>query len=272
MTPELVHHFNTFGYVHRKALFTASEMSRISDAFDRAMALARGSGAENHPHTGYDVVPFFDCDPDAFYPLLDDPRVFDVFEALLGPDFMLAATAGVIHADGREWHHDTAHDNSIAPEGLVTMRAAFYLDVLGPEDGCLNVLPGSHLTQYRQALVSSIDRMGVSAKDIPGMVPLRNHPGDVIFMNHKLFHSALTDRPGRRVIQITCFPNVIEDGNPEHFDWLVGYLDHLTKQYGRMYSDRLLRTAGPRRKRMLARAIDLGFGTTGRLTGARDAG
>ena len=112
--------------------------------------------------------------------------------------------------------------------------------------------------------------MDIAATEMPGMVPLCNEPGDVIFMNHKLFHSALTDRPGRRAIHVTCFPNVTEDGNREHFDWLVGYLDHLTSDWGRMYSDRLVRTAGPRRERMLSRAIELDFGTTGRITQAQD--
>ena len=46
---ELVHHFDTLGYVHRKALFTPAEMSRLSDAFERAMAVARGPDAETPP-------------------------------------------------------------------------------------------------------------------------------------------------------------------------------------------------------------------------------
>ena len=58
--------------------------------------------------------------------------------------------------------------------------------------------------------------------------------------------------------------------NQEHFDWLVGFLEGETKGWGRFYSDRLIATSGPRRGKMLQRAIELGFGTTGPITQLQD--
>lgn len=43
-----------------------------------------------------------------------------------------------------------------------------------------------------------------------------------------------------------------------------------TKGWGRFYSDRLIETAGPRRRKMLARAIELGFGNTGPIFHLQD--
>ena len=43
-----------------------------------------------------------------------------------------------------------------------------------------------------------------------------------------------------------------------------------TKGWGRFYSDRLISTAGPRRQKMLERAIELGFGNTGPITQLQD--
>ena len=77
------------------------------------------------------------------------------------------------------------------------MRAAIYLDPLGPNDGCLNVIPGSHFKGFREAPKQTTDHMGLRPQDLPGRYPLCNEPGDVIFMNHKTYHSAIGDKPGR---------------------------------------------------------------------------
>jgi len=129
------------------------------------------------------VIPFFDYDPDVLYPLLDDGRTQDAFENLMGEDFILTLSEGILHTSGTPWHHDAC-----APDGFFSMRAAIYLDTLGPDDGCLNVIPGSHFTEFREALIKTIGEMGVRPEDVPGRYPLCNEPGDVIFMNHKTFH------------------------------------------------------------------------------------
>src|ERR1044072_7037490 len=118
-------------------------------------------------------------------------------------------TAGIVHPAGVRWHTDL-----VAPEGLITMRAALYLDSLGPDDGCLSVIPGSHWKQFREELKGSIQKLGVDAEVIPGRHSIASHPGDVIFMNHKLFHAALRARPGRRAIHVGACQNPSRDEDP----------------------------------------------------------
>ena len=263
MTGRVALGFRTFGFTHCPRLLSPTEMGALSSAFDAAM-----ERAERHRPTPSgerrQVVPFFDYDPDAFYPLLDDERLVDVFETLLGEDFILTATEGIIHAGGSPWHRDAC-----APEGMFSMRAAIYLDPLGPADGCLSVIPGSHFTPFREALEASMEELGLAPDALPGRYPLVNEPGDVIFMNHKTFHAALGDRPRRRAIHVNAVQNATPD-RAEHFEWLTGCLGRETEAWGRLYSDRLVATATPRRQRMLARAIELGFGTTGRITHLQD--
>ncbi|MDE0219545.1 MAG: hypothetical protein OXJ90_09760 [Spirochaetaceae bacterium] len=55
------------------------------------------------------------------------------YEVLRYPD----RHRGVIHAGGTPWHRDAC-----APAGMSSMRAAIYLNPLGPDDGCLSVVPG----------------------------------------------------------------------------------------------------------------------------------
>ena len=77
------------------------------------------------------------------------------------------------------------------------------------------------------------------------------------------------DRPGRRAIHVSAVQNATPV-REEHLKWLTGFLGRETEAWGRLYSDRLVATATPRRQRMLARAIELGFGTTGRITHLQD--
>lgn len=112
--------------------------------------------------------------------------------------------------------------------------------------------------------------MDTLPEDMPGQYPLVNEPGDVLFMNHKVHHAALSDKPWRRTIHINAVQNTTPEKNQEHFDWLTKFLAGETRGWGRFYSDRLIQTAGPRRKKMLDRAIKLGFGNTGPITHLQD--
>ena len=88
----------------------------------------------------------------------------------------------------------------------------------------------------------------------------------MIFMNHKTFHAALGDRRGQRAIHV----NALQDAPPdreEHAAW-----SRETEAWARVYSDRMVATAPPCRQRMLARAIELGFGTSGSITHLQDLG
>ena len=141
MTQEEIRHFETLGFIQYKGFFSPAEVDKLSSAFDSAMERARGGAPA--PVSGeprQQVVPFFDYDSDTFYPLLDNERIMDVFSTLMGEDFILTVSEGILHTGGSAWHHDAC-----GPEGFFSMRAAMYLDPLGPEDGCLNVIPGSHL-------------------------------------------------------------------------------------------------------------------------------
>ena len=276
MTHQQARHFHTLGFLQCKQLLSPAEMQPLSTAFDAAMEKARGGSPPPGPgEKRQQVAPFFDYDPDTFYPLLDDERILNIFAGLMGEDFIFLQSEGIIHTGGSRWHHDAR-----APAGFFSMRAAIYLDPLEPGDGCLDVISGSHFKDFGYALTQTTSEddgfgdtlidIGVQPEEVPGRYSLRNEPGDVIFMNHKLFHAALSENSGRRAIHINCVQNTTPEKNREHYDWLIKILDQSTKAEGRFYSDCLLETAGPRRRKMMARTIELGFGNTGPITQVQD--
>jgi hypothetical protein len=155
------------------------------------------------------------------------------------------------------------------------MRAAIYLDELPDGQGCLSVIAGSHHAHYHAQIkaLELRDQPNATALAVPGRVALANRPGDVVFMNHKMFHAAIPG-PGeslapRRALHVNCVQNA-DVGNPAHREWLEGFLRGETEGWGRFYSDRLLATASQRRMGMLAPALALGFGNTG--AGGRGGG
>ena len=162
------------------------------------------------------------------------------------------------------------HHDAYGPEGFFSMKVAIYLDPLGPDDGCLSVIPGSHFKEYRDALRETIGSVGVKPEEIPGHYRICTEPGDAIFMNHKTHHAALSDNPGRRVIYFNAVQNTTAEKNQEHFDWLMNFLRGEMNHWGRFYSENLLRTATPRRQKMMDRAIELGFGNTGPISHLQD--
>ena len=237
MTQALIHHFQTFGFIQCKGFFSPRETQVLSDAFDSAMKTARDGAAP--PEWGQQrqqvnflldpFVPFFDLNPDVFYPLLTDQRFVDIFRRLLGDDFILPASEGILHTGDSAWHHD-----NIAPDNFFTMRAHIYLDHLGNEDGCLNVVPGSHFTAYRHALgrdrdgqvLNAIRALNMRPEEVPGRYPIANAPGDVIFMNHKLFHAALGSKGYRRCIHINATKAMHTHSEPELVEALKNHLNN----------------------------------------------
>lgn len=85
MRQEAINRFHTLGFLQCKQLFSPKEMRTLSDAFDSAMRRARGGSPPPGPgEKRQQVVPFFDYNPEVFYPLLDDDRIVRVFEMLMG--------------------------------------------------------------------------------------------------------------------------------------------------------------------------------------------
>ena len=104
-------------------------------------------------------------------------KIVDIFEGLMGEDFILTLSEGIIHTGGSGWHHD-----AYAPEGYFSMRAAIYLDPLGPEDGCLTVIPGSHFKEFGEAVNEMKDELGgASRRDAGTLSALQRAGGCAVY-------------------------------------------------------------------------------------------
>lgn len=140
-----------------------------------------------------------------FAALIGNPRLLEIFENLLGPNFIVIDDALVfkLPGEGKEvpWHRDLAPGMTRA--GWTLCVPGIELDSQTLENGCVHVVPGSNREE-------SIDIDGLVAEhgfDLPGATPLETNPGDILVHSGNVLHASRpTDSPTlRRTLYIGAF-------------------------------------------------------------------
>ena len=204
LTPEQLNHFDTFGFIVWRQAFSPDEIADISARFEDVLAEDRqGQNFSGDKRQG--VHGFLELRPE-LQRLLEDDRIYTSVEQLLGPGFVWIGSDGNLYVGDTRWHPD----NSAAYRRV---KVAFYLDPVKAETGCLRVIPGSHLPGMGDRLreLWPIDETGespygVAGSDIP-FFPLESLPGDVVFFNQRVFHSAYGGRTGVACSRSTSGPS-----------------------------------------------------------------
>ena len=136
LTTEQKSHFEAFGFVVRRQCFSPAEMDGISRAFDEVLAEDR----QGQPFAGdkrQAVLGFIEKRP-LLTQLVEDDRIYQPLEQLLGPGFVWIGSDGNLYVGDTDWHPD----GSELAYGRI--KVAFYLDPVMKDTGCLRVIPGSH--------------------------------------------------------------------------------------------------------------------------------
>jgi hypothetical protein len=246
LNPQQIQHFHAFGYLHLPQLFAAEEMAWITHEFETAIQSV-GGGKE---HDGSRRTMFGGPieRTDKLCTLLDDPRMLGILGSILGEDFLYASGDGNYYTGDTPWHPDGNWG------GLFGVKAAFYLDPLTHDTGCLRVIPGSqdptHSVRSSKERIdpnNAQDLFGLAPRDFPGQAALETLPGDLVVFNHDLYHSAWGGGRRRRMFTMNCIPALKTEA-----DLLTGrqYLSvHSPGGYGvdtgaGMYFPPMLDTAG----------------------------
>ena len=248
LTEQQKHEFETFGFLLLKDFIPSEEMQPYIDAFDETMTKANGGVPWQHAPKTHFVKPFYRYNPAVYHRLLDDEKLSEVVEDLLGEDFVFLAAAGHHRWGGTVWHHD-----SLAPEGQTHLKVVFYLQPVRADTGCLRVLPGSHFPPMRERMDLWYERHGNSipseSKELdtmawPAAVALESDPGDAVIFNVKVYHAAVGDRADRRAIYINY---IQKPRTPEQEEYITSDYDAQP-----VYSPELFEDATPKRMRMLS--------------------
>ena len=131
--------------------------------------------------------------------LIDDERIHQIPESLLGPDFWLDGADGHLRAGDTPWHGSDGHDDDLG-----WVKVAIYLDPLNRDSGCLRVIPDAHRWHGADlfAALRKVDQskdfrpFGMRADEIRS-VALETEPGDVLVFTERLIHRAFGGGIGR---------------------------------------------------------------------------
>jgi len=219
-------HFDTFGFLVKQGLFSTAEVARFSAWFNEGFARYHGP-----LDSALQIVqPGLQLHPGLCQYFFDDARILDTLDNLMGEDYLLMASDAQRRAGSTYWHQDT---NIPMEEGKVgdylMMKIQLYFDDLSSGEGSLWVLPGSHRKGYhyamRELLVQcdkkdegALTPAGVAPMDLPGAIPVKTKPGDIVFFNQKLAHSSWGGSSGRRFLGVTMGEKPTEE---YHLEWIM---------------------------------------------------
>jgi ectoine hydroxylase len=260
-TPEQRAQYERDGYVIIRSLFDTEEIGLMRDAMEQDPAL-RASLYDRKDAEGKSTrMALWNHPGDSVYGLAArSRRVVDTMEDMLGGEvyhYHSKLTAKEPYDGGAwEWHQDYGywyHNGCIYPYMGSVMVA---LDRANRENGCLQVLRGSHLVGRVDHGVLPGEQVGADLRRVEEMkkqlelVYVELEPGDALFFHANVMHRSDQNRsPNRRWTVLFCF-NAARN-NP--------YVEHHHPQYTPLLKvdDEAVRAAGAR----VSSAADGAFAT-----------
>ncbi len=254
-------HFDTFGFVIFKQLFTPAETAEITRNFDDVMAEQRNG--EPFPGDRRQMILSLVEQRDELARLLEDDRIYGIAEDVVGPNFVWIAGDGNLYVGDTQWHPDAGK--------YPIIKVAFYLDPVREDSGCLRVIPGSHkeplhsdlkvMTRHRET--PPVYPFGAKPEDIPAF-PLESDPGDVVMFNQNLWHSSFGGSTHRRMFTLNFAKRPESAEDEAWFRWVYDINLNFVKKmtYGprdHVYNPRFLTGGGPRRQSMVKSIVEWGF-------------
>jgi len=198
LTEQQIHHFNTFGFIILRQVFTQDELETINQEVIQRMEAA-------YQHAPFDGtqrhwVPMFEPETPFFTGLMEDPRFCETAEQLYGEDVIGIACDANRYVGDTKWHPDTksAHQYGI--------KFAFYLEPVGAETGALRVIPGSHKQPFHAELRQAREESRLDLAEVPAFV-CQSEPGDVVGFDLRLWHASLGGSSDRRMCTLVYYNN-----------------------------------------------------------------
>ena len=196
---------------------------------------------EQHRSQGC-IIPYWTCPHPTFAELLIDPDAMAVF-AELGFDSPKFWSGFVIskpphspplywHQDGVLWKHPISYTNQ--PQQYFLM---YYLVDTNIHNGCLRLIPGSHLKRHPlhdmrprddDTVTRATDMDHLAFQQVEGEVNVPVRAGDIVVGDSRLLHSARANQTDQRRTVLTIWYWPAYDDLPDEVKALIR--DHITSR------------------------------------------
>lgn len=161
LTPEQIDFYNAVGYLKGISIFNQAEIDAHRRYFDRLLAKQMADGGDSYSLrrlTRY-------CQ--SVWDIATHPRILDYVEDLIGPDIIAWGTQYFckLPGDGKvvSWHQDASYW-PLTPAHTVTLWLA--IDNSDRENGCMQVIPGTHRLGHLEFDLSGADENSVLPQKI----------------------------------------------------------------------------------------------------------
>ncbi|MSP14078.1 MAG: hypothetical protein EXR62_14125 [Chloroflexi bacterium] len=224
LTPQQIAHFDAFGFIFLRQAFSPQEIDEIIRV---AEGLWQEDRQERNITIDYQTVaPFVEKSP-KLMKLVEDDRLYQAMEQLLGAGFIWSGSEGNVgvagNKDAHYWHSDRPGENPTYRRIKIMM----YLTPVNRDNGCLRVVPASHkLPLYKdldplnhQQSDTCMNFFGVPGIELP-YFPLESNPGDMVIFNQYLYHGVYQGTGRRRYIAMKFASRPVEEA---HFASLQRY-------------------------------------------------
>ena len=195
LSTEQLAHYEAFGYLVLKKVFSADELAIIQREFDYMMERQYGDtydGTRRHWTRLMDeATPFYAS-------LLEDPRFWTIAQQLYGDDALGMSTDANRYTGDTGWHRDTS---TVHQYGV---KFAFYLQPVDAESGALRVIPCTHWVPDDPSFDKNVS--GMRGESVPCDV-LTSQPGDVVAFDLRLWHAAFGGSTDRRMSTVVYYSN-----------------------------------------------------------------
>jgi len=191
-------HFQTFGFLIFRQLFTPDEVKTLNTEFEQQLESA-------YRHAPFDGtkrhwVTMMGAGTPFFAGLLEDPRFYEPAEQLYGDDVFGTITDANRYVGDSPYHPDTG---SLHQYGV---KFAYYLDPVGAESGALRVIPGSHKNPFHTDVAENLGKAGLNIREVPAYVCM-SEPGDVVAFDVRLWHGSCGGSNDRRMCTSVFYNN-----------------------------------------------------------------
>lgn len=204
LTTEQIDFYRTEGYLYPLPCMPRAEAGWMRGELDR-FERDEGMSAGNMHFKGH---LFFKWS----YDLARGAAILDAVEDLIGPDILVFASKFWIKGGGDgtyvSWHQDSAYFG-LEPHDLVTAWIA--ITDANSENGCMRVMPGSHLGPSQQHVETRHEKnllargQEIEGFDEAGAVEMALEAGQFSLHHERLVHNSLPNRTDDTRIGLALF-------------------------------------------------------------------
>ena len=269
LTKEQIQHFNVFGFVVRRNVFSPEEIAKINKEANRRLASTQKETDSERKLNSYS---WFNRNLETQFTasLLEDPRIYVPSEQLVGNDSIPINSGTSSTDEGIGWHPDRQDHH------ICILKNLMYLHPTSTNRGALRVIPGSHKDPMHAKLLriglnikpgqkksQYLEKSGLNGKDIPCYI-FSSNPGDIIILDELLWHAAYNGYKDRRLCYFNFYRNPKTPAQTESMKKEVAKLAETEKTQkfgGLQYHSWWLENPdnNPRRKRWINWLKDWGF-------------